>query len=62
MDWPSRFTTLLEDLVELPKFLEIRRALEAAGAGALQTMGYVCRAQAEKIPDRIALRFEREEV
>ena len=25
-------------------------------------MGYICRTQAEKIPDRIALRFEHEEV
>ena len=33
-----------------------------AGAGAFRTMGLVCRDQAEKIPDRIALRFEDEEV
>jgi fatty-acyl-CoA synthase len=62
MDLPSRVATLTEDLIELPKFLRIRRALQGAGAGAFRTMGYVCRAQAEKIPDRVALRFERETV
>jgi len=62
MDVVSRIATLVEDLIELPKFLEVRRALQGAGAGAFRTMGYVCRDQAEKIPDRIALRFEREEV
>ena len=62
MDAVSRIATLVEDLIELPKFLEIRRALQGAGAGAFRTMGYVCRDQAEKIPDRPALRFEREEV
>ena len=62
MDLVSRLATLAEDLIELPKFLEIRRALQGAGAGAFRTMGYVCRDQAEKIPDRAALRFEREEV
>jgi fatty-acyl-CoA synthase len=62
MDLASRLATLVEDLIELPKFLEIRRALRDAGAGAFRTMGYVCRDQAEKIPDRPALRFEREEV
>ena len=60
MDVVSRIATLVEDLIELPKFLEIKRALEGAGAGAFRTMGYVCRDQAEKIPDRPALRFERE--
>src|SRR5882757_3192276 len=62
MDAFSRIATLVEDLIELPKFLEVRRALQGAGAGAFRTMGYVCRDHAEKIPDRIALRFEREEV
>ena len=58
MDLPSRALPLLEDLVELPRFLEVKRALEGAGPGAFRTMGYVCREQAEKIPDRVALRFE----
>ena len=62
MDVVSRIATLVEDLIELPKFLEVKRALEGAGAGAFRTMGFVCRDQAEKIPDRTALRFEREEV
>lgn len=60
MDAVSRIATLVEDLIELPKFLEVKRALQGAGAGAFRTMGYVCRDQAEKIPDRPALRFERE--
>src|SRR3569832_2000079 len=62
MDVVSRIATLVEDLIELPKLLEIKRALQGAGAGAFRTMGYVCRAQAERLPDRPALRFEREEV
>jgi fatty-acyl-CoA synthase len=62
MDPITRVLTLVEDLIELPKFLEIRRALRNTGAGAFRTMGYVCRDQAEKIPDRIALRFENEQV
>ena len=62
MDAVSRIATLVEDLIELPKFLEVKRALQGAGAGAFRTMGYVCRDQAEKIPDRPALRFERETV
>lgn len=62
MDPISRVLTLVEDLIELPKFLEIKRSLQSAGAGAFRTMGYVCRDQAEKIPDRIALRFETEQV
>lgn len=62
MDLPSRVATLIEDLIELPTFLRVRRALERAGAGAFRTMGYVCRDQAERIPDRVALRFEREAV
>ena len=60
MDVFSRVATLVEDLIELPKFLEIKRALEGAGAGAFRTMGHVCRDQAERIPDRPALRFEQE--
>src|SRR5690606_23602289 len=62
MDFLSRVATFVEDLIELPQFLRVKRALDAAGQGALATMGYVCRRQAEKIPDRTALRFEREQV
>lgn len=54
--------TLIEDLIELPTFRAIRDSLVSAGAGAFRTMGFVCRDQAEAIPDRIALRFEDEEV
>ena len=60
MDLPSRVRTLVEDLIELPRFLEIRRSLQKAGAGAFRTMGYVCRDQAERIGDRVALGFENE--
>ena len=62
MDLDAGTTTLIEDLIELPTFRAIRDSLMSAGAGAFRTMGLVCRDQAEKIPDRIALRFEEEEV
>ncbi|MEW6268220.1 MAG: long-chain-acyl-CoA synthetase [Thermodesulfobacteriota bacterium] len=62
MDALSRLATLIEDLIELPQLLRVKRALEGAGQGAFATMGYVCRTQAEKVPDRIALRFESEQV
>jgi len=62
VDLLTRAATLAVDLIELPRFLEIRRSLQSAGAGAFRTMGYVCRDQAEKIPDRVALRFEDEAV
>jgi fatty-acyl-CoA synthase len=62
MDALSRIATLVEDMIELPQFLRVKRALDRAGQGAFRTMGYVCRAQAEKVPDRVALRFEKEDV
>ncbi|MDG2307049.1 MAG: long-chain-acyl-CoA synthetase [Candidatus Binatia bacterium] len=62
MDLDGGTATLIEDLIELPTFRAIRDSLMGAGAGAFRTMGFVCRDQAEKIPDRIALRFEDEEV
>jgi len=62
MDLPSRLLTLVEDLVELPRFLEVKRALDEAARDGMKTMGRVCREQAERIPDRVALRFEREVV
>lgn len=52
--------TLIEDLIELPTFRAIRDSLIGAGAGAFRTMGFVCRDHAERIPDRVALRFEDE--
>jgi len=62
MDLPSRLVTLLEDLREIPAYKRIGDALKQAGAGGLRTCGYVMREQAEKIPDRILLRFEDETV
>jgi fatty-acyl-CoA synthase len=62
MDWPSRLLTLLEDLREIPAYKRIGDALKQAGAGGLRTCGYVMREQAERIPDRILLRFEEETV
>ena len=50
MDLPSRLLTLVEDLVELPRFLEVKRALDEAARGGMKTMGRVCREQAERIP------------
>ena len=59
MDLSSRFFTWLEDRIELPRHREIRETL-AKSAGTLRTMGFVCREQAERIPDRTALCFEDE--
>jgi len=59
MDLSSRLLTWLEDRIELPRHLEIRERL-AKNAGSMRTMGFVCREQAERIPDRTALRFEDE--
>ena len=61
MDLLSRFFTAIEDRIERPRFLAIRQSL-STDPGALRTMGFVCRDQAERIPDRTALRFEEEEV
>ena len=61
MDPLSRLFTWIEDRIERPRMLAIREAL-SSDPGALRTMGYVCREQAETIPDRIALRFENEEI
>lgn len=61
MDPLSRFFTWIEDRVERPRLLAIRRALRSDPRG-LRTMGFVCRDQAERIPNRVALRFENEEV
>jgi hypothetical protein len=48
---------LVEDLID-SKFLEIAVPPER-GRQRLPHDGYVCRDQAEKIPDRVALRFEK---
>jgi fatty-acyl-CoA synthase len=62
MDLLSRALTLVEDLRELPHYKRIGDALKRAAAGGLRTCGYVIREQAEKIPDRVLLRFEDEVV
>jgi len=62
MDWPSRLLTLLEDLREIPAYKRIGDALKQGGAGGFRTCGYVMREQAERIPDRVLLRFEEETV
>lgn len=61
MDLLSRLFTAIEDRIERPRLLAIRKAL-SSDPSALRTMGFVCRDQAERIPDRTALRFEEEEV
>jgi fatty-acyl-CoA synthase len=62
MDLLSRITTFVEDVREIPHFKRIGDALKQAGADGFRTCGYVIREQAERIPDRILLRFERETV
>ncbi|MBI4517057.1 MAG: long-chain-acyl-CoA synthetase [Deltaproteobacteria bacterium] len=62
MDLLSRVITLVEDVRELPAYARIGLALKRAGRGGLPTCGYVMRAQAEKIPERVLLRFEDETV
>jgi fatty-acyl-CoA synthase len=60
MDLISRLLTFLEDLRELPHYKRVGDALKRAGANGFRTFGYVAREQAERIPDRVALRFETE--
>ena len=62
MDFLSRLVTLAEDLREIPPFKKVGDALKAAGANGFRTCGYVMREQAERIPDRVLLRFETEAV
>lgn len=62
MDWPSRVLTFLEDLRELPHYRRIGAALARARADGFRTCGYVMREQAERMPDRVLLRFEDESV
>lgn len=62
MDWPSRLLTLLEDLREIPHYKRIGDALKRAQADGFRTCGYLMREQAERIPDRVLLRFEDETV
>jgi len=62
MDPLSRLVTLIEDLREIPHYKRIGDALKRAGANGLRTCGYLMREQAEKIPERVLLRFEDETV
>jgi fatty-acyl-CoA synthase len=62
MDLLSRIVTFIEDVREIPHFKRVGDALKRAGAGGFRTSGYVMREQAERIPDRILLRFEDEAV
>ena len=57
MDLLSRVFTRVEDWIELPRYRGIRSEMTAQ-ASSFRTMGWVCRDHAEKIPDRVALRFE----
>jgi fatty-acyl-CoA synthase len=58
MDLLSRIATFVEDVREIPHFKRVGDALKRAGADGLRTSGYVMREQAERIPDRVLLRFE----
>jgi fatty-acyl-CoA synthase len=62
MDFVSRLVTFIEDLRELPHYKRIGDALKQARAGGFRTCGYVMREHAERIPDRVLLRFEQETV
>jgi fatty-acyl-CoA synthase len=62
MDLLSRILTLIEDLRELPHYVRIGLALKRAERGGFRTCGYLMREQAERIPDRVLLRFEHEAV
>ena len=62
MDFLSRVLTVIEDLREVPHYVRIGFALKRAQAGGFRTCGYLMREQAEKIPDRVLLRFEQETV
>src|SRR5688572_26443515 len=55
-----RWSAWWQDLRELPAFLRMARALRRAAPGGRDTLGYLLREQAERIPDRIFLRFETE--
>ncbi|GIW40371.1 MAG: long-chain-acyl-CoA synthetase [Candidatus Binatia bacterium] len=60
MDLLSRVVTFVEDLRELPHYRRVQRALAEAGRRGMRTAGFVIREQAERIPDRVFLRFEEE--
>jgi fatty-acyl-CoA synthase len=62
MDLLSRILTFVEDVREIPHYKRIGDALKEAGQGGFRTCGYLMREHAERIPDRVLLRFEEETV
>jgi fatty-acyl-CoA synthase len=62
MDLFSRIRTFIEDVREIPHYKRIGDALKQAGADGMRTCGYVIREQAERMPDRVFLRFETETI
>ncbi|HVM96746.1 MAG TPA: long-chain-acyl-CoA synthetase [Candidatus Acidoferrales bacterium] len=57
-----RLRLLLDDLRDLPMFLRMGSALRQASADGRETLGVLIRQQAERIPNRVLLRFENETV
>ena len=53
---------LWEDVRELPTFIGMGRALRRAAPDGRETLGVLVREQAQRIPDRVLLRFETEMV
>src|SRR5436309_10404981 len=53
---------LLDDVRELPLFIGMGAALRRASDGGRDTFGVLLREQAQRIPDRVLLRFETETV
>jgi fatty-acyl-CoA synthase len=53
---------LWDDLRELPTFIGMAGAIRRAGDDSRETFGSLVREQAQRIPDRTLLRFERETV
>ena len=53
---------LLDDLRELPLFIRMGAALRRASDDGRETFGVLVREQAQRIPDRVLLRFENESI
>jgi fatty-acyl-CoA synthase len=56
------FRVLLDDLREVPLFLRMGAALRRVSDDGRETFGVLVREQAQRIPDRVLLRFETETV
>ncbi|HXQ24013.1 MAG TPA: AMP-binding protein, partial [Candidatus Acidoferrales bacterium] len=52
--------TLWDDLREIPLFIRMAAALRRASDEGRETLGVLVREQADRIPDRVLLRFENE--